>query len=326
IIFTPNDYLEYNTRHLVRLAGTAMDTEKIGFDGNYDARSDGLYYDDYVWAFTTAKVSPMLAFEPFSKSAYTGDFIDLKVTVKNVSALYKFSFKVTFNPNQLEVRAIQKESFLSWRPALSSAEGTDLWKNSEIDNEKGFVTFACNGTRNSGVNGSGYLAAISFKCKIAGKLIVQFGEMSMIDWNGNTIPLTVREAEINVLDFNPADTNHDGVVDILDLVTDKDVKAAPYAGKFDLGQNYPNPFNPETWIPYQLARSADVTVKIYNVAGEIVRVLDIGYKQAGIYKDKDSSPYWDGRDESGQKVGSGVYFYTIKADNFAATKKMLIRK
>ena len=326
IIFTPNDYLEYNTRHLVRLAGTAMDTEKIGFDGNYDARSDGLYYDDYVWAFTTAKVSPMLAFEPFSKSAYTGDFIDLKVTVKNVSALYKFSFKVTFNPNQLEVRAIQKESFLSWRPALSSAEGTDLWKNSEIDNEKGFVTFACNGTRNSGVNGSGYLAAISFKCKIAGKLIVQFGEMSMIDWNGNTIPLTVREAEINVLDFNPADTNHDGVVDILDLVTDKDVKAAPYAGKFDLGQNYPNPFNPETWIPYQLARSADVTVKIYNVAGEIVRVLDIGYKQAGIYKDKDSSAYWDGRDESGQKVGSGVYFYTIKADNFTATKKMLIRK
>jgi hypothetical protein len=326
IIFTPNDYLEYSTRHLVRLAGTAMDTEKIGFDGNYDANSDGLYFDDYVWTFTTAKVAPMLAFEPFSESVYTGDFVDLKVAVRNVSALYKFSFKVTFDPNQLEVRGIQKESFLSWKPALSSAEGTDLWNNSEIDNETGFVTFACNGTRNSGVSGSGYLAAISFKSKIAGKLIAKFSDISMTDWNGNTIPLTIREVEINVLDFNPADTNHDGVVDILDLVTDKDVKAAPYAGKFDLGQNYPNPFNPETWIPYQLARSAEVTVKIYKATGEIVRVLDIGYKQAGIYKNRDSSAYWDGRDESGQKVSSGVYFYTIKADNFTATKKMLIRK
>jgi hypothetical protein len=188
------------------------------------------------------------------------------------------------------------------------------------------VTFACDGTRSTGVSGSGDLATISFKCKIAGKLIVQFDNISMIDKSGNIISLNANKAEISVLDYNPADTNHDGVVDIRDLVTNKSVNAAPYAGKFDLGQNYPNPFNPETWIPYQLAHSADVTVKIYRATGEIVRVLDIGYKQAGVYKDRDSSVYWDGRDESGQKVGSGVYFYTIKADNFTATKKMLVRK
>ena len=93
-----------------------------------------------------------------------------------------------------------------------------------------------------------------------------------------------------------------------------------------MGQNYPNPFNPETWIPYQLARSADVTVKIYKATGEMVRILNIGYKQAGTYTDRTNSAYWDGRDDSGQKVSSGVYFYTIKADNFTATRKMLVQK
>jgi len=324
MIFTPNVDLEYNTRHLVRLAGTAMDTENIGFDGNYDARSDGLYYDDYVWVFMTAKTSPMLAFAPVIKSVYKGDIFDIKVTIKNVSALYKFSFKVTFDPSQLEVVGIKKESFMSWKPTITSSKGADLWKNSEIDNLSGFVTFACDGTRNKGVSGSGYLATVSFKCKSTGKITAKFSNISMFDWNGNTIPLTIREAEINAIDYNPADTNRDGVVDILDLVDS--TKSAPFAGKFELGQNYPNPFNPETWIPYQLERPANVVIKIHNANGELIRLLDVGYKQAGIYKDRENSVYWDGRDENGQKVSSGVYFYTIQADNFTATKKMLVTK
>ncbi|MGB9597224.1 MAG: Ig-like domain-containing protein, partial [Candidatus Poribacteria bacterium] len=195
MIFTPNVDLEYNTRHLVRLAGTAMDTEKIGFDGNYDSRSDGLYYDDYVWVFMTAKTSPMLAFAPVIKSVYKGDIFDLKVAIKNVSALHKFSFKVTFDPSQLEVVSIKKESFMSWKPISTSSKGSDLWKNSEIDNLSGFVSFACDGTRNKGVNGSGYLATISFKCKGVGKITATFSNISMSDWNGNTIPITIREAE-----------------------------------------------------------------------------------------------------------------------------------
>jgi len=90
--------------------------------------------------------------------------------------------------------------------------------------------------------------------------------------------------------------------------------------------NYPNPFNPETWIPYQLAQSADVTVMIYGVDGAVVRGLDLGHQRAGMYHTRSRAAYWDGRNVQGESVASGVYFYTLKAGDFTATRKMLIRK
>ncbi len=90
--------------------------------------------------------------------------------------------------------------------------------------------------------------------------------------------------------------------------------------------NYPNPFNPETWIPYQLATPAEVTVSIHAADGTLVRRLALGQLPAGVYQDKDSAAYWDGKNEQGEAVASGVYFYTLKAGDFSATKKMLIRK
>ena len=90
--------------------------------------------------------------------------------------------------------------------------------------------------------------------------------------------------------------------------------------------NYPNPFNPETWIPYQLAEPADVTFTIYAINGTVVRTLALGHQPVGIYQDKSRAVYWDGRNEVGEPVASGVYFYTLTAGDFAATRKMLIRK
>ena len=90
--------------------------------------------------------------------------------------------------------------------------------------------------------------------------------------------------------------------------------------------NYPNPFNPETWIPYQLAEPADVTLTIYAIDGTVVRTLALGHQLVGIYQDKSRAAYWDGRNEVGESVASGVYFYTLKAGDFTATRKMLIRK
>jgi len=91
-------------------------------------------------------------------------------------------------------------------------------------------------------------------------------------------------------------------------------------------QNYPNPFNPETWIPYHLHEANEVVIRIHNVTGELIRELKLGYKPAGIYSSQGRSAYWDGKNESGEYVSSGVYFYTIKAGVFAATKKMIIQK
>ncbi|MDE0323050.1 MAG: T9SS type A sorting domain-containing protein [Candidatus Poribacteria bacterium] len=91
-------------------------------------------------------------------------------------------------------------------------------------------------------------------------------------------------------------------------------------------QNYPNPFNPETWIPYQLSEPADVTLTIYAVDGKVVRHLDLGHQSASMYQSRSRAAYWDGKNAVGEPVASGVYFYTLTADDFTATRKMLIRK
>lgn len=96
--------------------------------------------------------------------------------------------------------------------------------------------------------------------------------------------------------------------------------------KTALLSNYPNPFNPETWIPYQLAEPADVTLQIYSVNGTLVRTLALGHQPAGMYHNRNRAAYWDGRNEHGEVVASGVYFYTLMIGDFIATRKMLIQK
>ena len=91
-------------------------------------------------------------------------------------------------------------------------------------------------------------------------------------------------------------------------------------------QNFPNPFNPETWIPYQLETSANVTLHIYDTTGGIVRTLDLGFKGQGFYMTRSTAAYWDGRNNMGEQVASGVYFYSLQTPDFSATRKMLILK
>ena len=90
--------------------------------------------------------------------------------------------------------------------------------------------------------------------------------------------------------------------------------------------NYPNPFNPETWIPYELAEAAEVTVTIHASDGKLVRTLELGQVPAGTYQSRSRAAYWDGRNAAGEPVASGVYFYTLQAGDFKATRKMVIRK
>ena len=90
--------------------------------------------------------------------------------------------------------------------------------------------------------------------------------------------------------------------------------------------NYPNPFNPETWIPYHLATDAEVMLTIYDTRGIAVRALTLGHQPAGVYQSKHQAAYWDGKNDEGEKVSSGVYFYTLTAGDFTATRKLLIIK
>jgi len=93
-----------------------------------------------------------------------------------------------------------------------------------------------------------------------------------------------------------------------------------------LHQNVPNPANPETWIPFELSQDADVVIRIYNASGLLIRTLDLGHQAAGFYTSRDRAAYWDGRNPAGESVPSGVYFYHLSADDFSATRKMLILK
>ena len=90
--------------------------------------------------------------------------------------------------------------------------------------------------------------------------------------------------------------------------------------------NYPNPFNPETWIPYQLSKPAKVTIAIYNMRGVVVGEIKLEHQAAGIYHNRSHAAHWDGRNAFGERVANGVYFYTLTAGDFTATRKMLIRK
>ncbi len=106
----------------------------------------------------------------------------------------------------------------------------------------------------------------------------------------------------------------------------KQLLAALTPEKTVLLANYPNPFNPETWIPYQLSEQADITLHIYSSDGQLVRTLALGKQSAGIYQNRNSAAYWDGKNEYGEAVANGVYFYTLTAGNFTATRRMVIRK
>ena len=176
-----------------------------------------------------------------------------------------------------------------------------------------------------------------------------------------TLPADINgDGAVNVLDLiwvashfgtrgeTAADVNGDGIVNILDLqIVAALIAAAPsqiqlkpemealptlwqelseIPAETALLSNYPNPFNPETWIPYHLAEPADVTLNIYAADGKLVRRLALGYQPAGVYESKSRAAYWDGRNAAGERVASGLYFYTFTAGEFAATGKMLIMK
>jgi len=330
IIFSPSEELEYNRVYYVRITGEAKDAQGYGLDGDYNVVSTGTPFDDFIWTFKTLPANPNLKFEIVANPIYIGDIFEVKIMARSMVEMYKFNLKVTFDPKILKVEKVEKISFSLWQPKPKNIQEVDLWKEPIIDNTKGILNIACDSTRTNGVSGSGYIASIIFKGIGKGNSSLNFVDISVTDKKGNSIKTEIRSSEVQVIDFHPQDANRDGVVDIRDfaIIASRDTHdfAAPKVEKFELGQNYPNPFNPETWIPFKLAKPSNVTINIYKSNGEIVKRLELGYRESGFYTGKTKAAFWDGTDQTGEKVSSGVYFYTIQADGFTATKKMLLNK
>ncbi|SVD02998.1 uncharacterized protein METZ01_LOCUS355852, partial [marine metagenome] len=90
--------------------------------------------------------------------------------------------------------------------------------------------------------------------------------------------------------------------------------------------NYPNPFNPDTWIPFQLSKRTDLTIQIHGSNGTLIREFNLGVLMAGQYTDQRKAVYWDGKNSLGEKVPSGIYFYSILTQDFQQTRKMIVIK
>ena len=141
---------------------------------------------------------------------------------------------------------------------------------------------------------------------------------------GDTLELTVTDTHGNIvsekLNFTVNPTNLANAV----LNVTLDNIGTPKQSL--LLQNYPNPFNPETWIPYRLSEDSSVSLSIYDAKGTLVRTLPLGYQSAGFYQNRGRAAYWDGHNELGEPVASGVYFYQLTTPAFQQTRRMLILK
>ena len=206
---------------------------------------------------------------------------------------------------------------------IAVANSTVYWTE-QTGNEQGKV-------RSVNQNGSG------------GKLLAVLEgvpEGIAVDVVGGKLYWTTSDGEIQSLDREPVQTVVGNLTEpagiALGRASAESIGAAPSAiapsairepsEENALLANYPNPFNPETWIPYQLSEPAEVTVSIYSVNGSLIRTLALGHQSAGVYQSKSRAAYWDGRNAFGERVASGLYFYTLTAGDFTATRKMLIRK
>jgi cytochrome c peroxidase len=156
-------------------------------------------------------------------------------------------------------------------------------------------------------------------------------------WDPPEVPQNMNTIELGNLGLTPAEEA--AIVAFLKTLTDGytpnhrhdappllfHTSAYQNAPEFKLYQNTPNPFNPETWLPFSLGSEAKVVISIHDLQGRLIRKLDLGTKPAGIYSEKGKAVYWDGKNEAGEQVSSGIYFYTIQAGQFTATKKMIIQ-
>ena len=236
---------------------------------------------------------------------------------------------LAFHPNGqfLATNAFAGESYSAvkiWK--LVTANRLDVNKDGQVDIND-LITVARNygkaGTSNADVNNDNRVD-IDDLTEVAEAVNPNFAAPAVAQ-ELPTLPFTAEEVQQWIQDAKKQGVDAEGIATLEQLLRVV-LQQAARPQETALLANYPNPFNPETWIPYQLAKPAEVTVSIHAADGKLVRTLALGQLSTGVYQDKDRAVYWDGKNEQGESVASGVYFYTLKAGDFAATKKMLIRK
>ena len=230
-----------------------------------------------------------------------GDTFTLSLNATIITDLAGWETDIAFDPAILKVNSVSEGDF------LKKGGGRTFFQKGTIQNKRGKVTGIQSVTfSEGGIKGEGTLLSVQFMALTRGETRVVLRDFRAGTSTGK--PIASRPIEMFIVVGGPP--------------------AAPafVPETTTLHHNYPNPFNPETWIPYQLAEAADVTLHIYAVNGVLVRTLTLGHQPAGVYRSQSRSAYWDGKNALGERAASGIYFYTLTAGDFTATRKMLIRK
>jgi hypothetical protein len=230
-----------------------------------------------------------MSMELGSDRVLAGQTISVNVSLSQVKALNGFGFVLRYDPDKFEfVEATTAEQDL-----LKSAGGeTPLFLSYPED---GKVTIANALTEHGVVDGEGPVATLTFK------VLREFEDQARFEIAQGLV-------------FDHKELSNPAVV--LGALS---VESTPT--EFALLQNYPNPFNPETTIKYNLAEGADVRLRIYNIVGQVVRTLVAERQSAGRYNMR-----WDGTDDRGLAVSSGIYFYQISAGKFQDVKRLMLLK
>ena len=227
---------------------------------------------------------------PSEKYVDIGKEIEFSLYAKNTSELYSFAVEISYSKAGLELIGSPAKGQLMKGNTLFSP------KRKDSDSSKLSIIGSLTG-ESEGISRNGDLATLRFRVKSENPGTISLKNAFICDSNREKNTLASREIMLRAIPSSSA-----------------------------LMMNYPNPFNPETWIPYKIAQDADVTVKVYNIAGQLIRSIELGHKNKGYYTRKDKAAYWDGCNEFGEVVGSGVYFYTLKAGDFVYTRKMVLTK
>ena len=225
---------------------------------------------------------------------YPNQLLQIEIKISSITDLYGYQFDLAFNPEFLELVTITPN------PMFQTDGAQRYWNVSERDAIIS-VIYARQATK-QGIHFDGTLATVVFKVKntrMSG--IVYLANAKLADSKTQWIPINIKSTNLCLHKlFIPVQAT--------------------------LLPNYPNPINPDTWIPYQLARTEKVQIAIFSLQGKLIRILDLGEKPAGFYLSRDKAAYWDGRSSSGEKVSSGVYFLHLACGSFTATRKMIVIK
>jgi hypothetical protein len=274
----------------------------VALDNSGHGRFSGFFGFAPDAKYTVFRPSLNFVFQTDTTPIAVGDNFTVNLNVENVTDVGGWQADLTFDPKVLTAQSVTEGDF------LKQDEGETFFQKGTIKNQIGKITGikAARLTRTP-VRGHGTLLSVTFKA-------LRNGESK----------LTLQNFQVGTR----AGEKTRSIPPDITIVVGDGAPAAPSLRPDEtaLLHNYPNPFNPETWIPYQLSEPANVTIRIYAASGVLVRTLAVGYQPVGIYQYRSRAAYWDGKNEVGESVASGIYFYTLTAGDFTATRKMLIMK